>query len=161
MIADAISSTIATSANSVRSGTVLKNPAAHPESLFPNAFDRIQTPIITPTMRGGDSLVTALRPTGYRHSSPSSEMPYATTSHHGLTRTPGARCAMAPAGTSTRNDMPMNTTPSAIFAGTDGSCLPRGTHIHANTGASIITKIGWTDWNHEEGNEKPNTTRRV
>ena len=56
------------------SGIVLMKPAAQPASLLPNAFDRNQTPIISPRMRTGASLVTALRPTGLRHSSPSSEM---------------------------------------------------------------------------------------
>ena len=42
--------------NSCWSGIALKKPAAHPASLLPNAFDRNQTPIITPTMRSGDRL---------------------------------------------------------------------------------------------------------
>src|SRR4051794_1554873 len=136
---------IATSLNSWRSGIVLKKPAAHPASLLPNEFDSSHTPIIKPTMRGGDSLVTALRPTGYRHNSPSSEIPYDTISHHGETRTPAPLWAAVPAGTSTRNAKPMSSTPIASFAGTDGSCRPRRTHIHANTGASTITNTGCTD----------------
>ena len=60
--------------NSVFSGIELKNPAAQPASLLPKAFERNHTPIISPTMRSGASLVTALRPTGLMHSSPSSEM---------------------------------------------------------------------------------------
>src|SRR4051812_45921912 len=58
-IADVTNRMIATSLNSCRSGIVLKNPAAHPASLLPKAFDSSHTPIIKPTIRGGDSLVTA------------------------------------------------------------------------------------------------------
>ena len=35
------------------------------------------------------------------------------------------------------------------------------TQIHANSGASAITKIGCTDWNHDDGNDKPNASSRV
>ena len=64
------SATTVTMAKSVLSGIVLKKPAAQPASLLPTEFERNQTPIIRPTMRTGASLVTALRPTGLRHSSP-------------------------------------------------------------------------------------------
>src|SRR5262245_14003607 len=68
---------------------------------------------------------------------------------------------MAPAGTSTRNDSDMNIRPRANFAGTDGSRGPRLVQIHTKTGDSAMTKIGGTDWNHVEGNDRPNTSRRV
>jgi hypothetical protein len=73
--------------NKVTSGVVLKNPAAQPASLLPNAFDRNHTPIIIPTILRGASFVTALSPTGLRQSSPNSDTMYDTMSHHGLTRT--------------------------------------------------------------------------
>src|ERR1051326_5958087 len=82
------SRTMVTTRNKSCSGTVLKKPAAQPASLLPNAFDRNHTPIISPTMRRGASLVTALRPIGLTHSSPSSEMKYDQTRNHGLTRMP-------------------------------------------------------------------------
>jgi hypothetical protein len=88
MTSAAASSTPVTTLKSVSSGVVLKNPAAHPATLLPNAFDKNQTPIIMPTMRAGATLVTALMPTGLRHSSPNSAIMYATISHHGLTLTP-------------------------------------------------------------------------
>ena len=50
----------------------------------------------------------------------------------------------------------MKSRPSANLAGTDGSRGPSRTQSHANTGARRITKSGCTDWNHDEGNEKPN-----
>ena len=55
----------------------------------------------------------------------------------------------------------MKIRPTANFAGTEGSRGPSRIQIHANTGARMITKIGCTDWNHDEGNEKPQTSRRV
>src|SRR5262249_40551710 len=60
----------ATPPNSVGRGRKLKNPAAKPASLFPTALARNHTPIIKPTIRIGDSLVTTLRPTGLKHISP-------------------------------------------------------------------------------------------
>src|SRR4051812_4001750 len=74
---------------------------------------------------------------------------------------PPDACANAPAGTRIRNERPMNSKPRANFAGTDGSRGPRRIQIHANTGASAITKIGCTDWNHDDGNEKPIRLSRV
>src|SRR5262249_38413546 len=123
--------------------------------------DRNQTPIISPRIRAGASLVTTLRPTGLTQSSPSSETKYVAISHHGLTRTPAALCAVAPAGTRIRKARPMNSTPIANFAGTGGSRDPRRIHSHANAGASRITKIGGTDWNQDDGNDAPNMSRRV
>src|SRR6185503_4118227 len=155
------SNTPVTMLKSVSSGIELKNPADHPASLLPNAFERNQTPIIKPTMRTGDTLVTALSPTGYRHTSPNSASRYTAMSHNGLMRVPPSAWAIAPAGTSTRNPRPMNRTPRAILAGTDGSRGPSRTHIHAKIGAKMTTKIGGTDWNHDEGNENPKTSRRV
>src|SRR4051812_30325 len=156
----ATSSTIVTSRKRSWRGIVLKNPAAHPASLLPNAFDRNHTPIIRPTMRTGDSFVTTLRPTGLTHNSPSSEIAYAQNSHHGLTRTPSA-CAAVPAGTRIRNDSPMNSTPMANLPGTDGPRLPSRIQSSAKSGASRMTRTGCTVWNHDEGNEKPKTSSRV
>src|SRR3982751_7134702 len=139
--AAAITNTSVTYPNSVFNGIELKKPAAHPASLLPNAFERNHTPIIRPTMRSGASFVTALRPTGLMHSSPSSETKYDAISHHGLTRMPSP-LASAPAGTSTRNDRLMKNRPNANFAGTDGSRGPRRNQSHPNTGASAMTKMG-------------------
>ena len=44
-----------------------------------------------------------------------------------------------------RNDRPTKNSPKANFVGVVGSYLPRRIHIQANTGASRITKIAWTD----------------
>ena len=55
----------------------------------------------------------------------------------------------------------MKSRPIANFAGLDGSRGPSRIQSQAKTGASRITKIGCTDWNHDEGNEKPNIDRRV
>src|SRR3954462_13811510 len=142
--AAAVTNTSVTYPNSVFNGIALKKPAAQPASLLPNAFERNHTPIISPTIRSGASLVTALRPTGLTHSSPSSEMKYDTISHHGLTLMP-ALLAIAPAGMSTANDSPIIRRPHANFAGTDGSCRPSRSHIQPKTGARRMTKIGCTD----------------
>src|SRR5438477_11513058 len=53
------------------------------------------------------------------------------------------------------------TRPSIIFAGLDGSCLPRRSHRIANIGAKIMTHSGATDWNHAVGYSQPKTERRV
>src|SRR5262245_12946368 len=110
MTAVATSRTIVTYPNRVLSGIELKNPAVHPASLLPSALDRNQTPIISPTMRTGASLVTALRPIGLMHSSPSSETKYDATSHQGLTRMPWL-LAIAPAGIRIMNDRLMKRRP--------------------------------------------------
>src|SRR5262245_8388193 len=78
----------------------------------------------------------------------------------GLTRTLSP-CAIAPAGTSTKNDKAMNTSASANFAGTDGSRGPSLIHNQANSGASRITQIGCTIWNQDTGNEIPSSSSRV
>src|SRR5262249_50646260 len=132
-----------------------------PAILFPTAADRNHTPIIKPRIRAGASLVTTLRPTGLRLSSPSSSMKYAKTSHHGLTRMPVHRCAAAPAGTRRRTAMPAKSSPIATVAGLEGSRLPNRTHSQARIGARRITNNAGTDWNHEDGNEYPNTDNRV
>src|SRR5260221_1918419 len=111
-------------------------------------------------MRTGASFVTTLRPTGLRHSSPSSEMKYAATSHHGLTRVPVPSWANRAAGTSTRNANAMKNSPQANFAGLEGSREPSRIQSHAKAGARRMTKIGWTDWNHDEGKSNPRTERR-
>src|SRR6188472_1495979 len=96
---------------------------------------RNQTPIISPTIRGGASLVTALMPTGYRQISPNSEIAYEITIHQGLTRTPSAvACAIAPAGTSTRYDIPMKNSPSANLPLIDGCFAPSAVQVHAKSG---------------------------
>src|SRR5260370_2857198 len=69
-IAADTSVTAATSPNSVGRGSVLKNPAAQPASLFPTAFDKNHSPIVRPTIRAGASFVTTLSPTGLSASSP-------------------------------------------------------------------------------------------
>src|SRR5205823_3894021 len=66
--------TAAVTPNRVGSGVVLINPADQPASLLPRAFERKNTPIISPTTCFGASLVTTDSPTGLRHSSPSSSM---------------------------------------------------------------------------------------
>ena len=104
-------------------------------------------------MRAGDTFVTALMPTGLQTELAELGDQYDTISHHGLTRTPSAACAIAPAGTSTRNDSAMKNSPSANLAATDGSRGPSLIHSHANIGARMITKSGGTDWNQDEGNE--------
>ena len=68
---------------------------------------------------------------------------------------------MAPAGISTANDSAMKSRPSANFAGTEGSRRPRRSHSHANTGARMMTNVGCTAWNQDDGNEKPKTSVRV
>ena len=55
----------------------------------------------------------------------------------------------------------MKRRPNANLAGTDGSRGPSRIQSQAKTGASRITKIGCTDWNHDDGNEKPRRSRRV
>src|SRR5215471_1425027 len=161
MTAAATKSAIATFPNSRLSGIELMNPAVVPAILLPSAFDRNQTPIIRPTIRAGASLVTALRPTGLRHSSPSTEMKYAVNSHNGLTRTPAALCAADPAGTRTRKATPTKSRLKANFAGTDGSRFPSAIHSQPKTGASTHTKIACAETNHDEGKVKPNIWRRV
>jgi hypothetical protein len=74
---------------------------------------------------------------------------------------PAALCAIAPAGTSIRNAIAIAKMPIASLPGVEGSCRPRRIHSQANAGASRITKIGCTDWNHDEGNENPNSSVRV
>src|SRR5947208_15578391 len=96
MTAAAPSVTAAVTPNKIGSGVVLMNPADHPASLLPRAFDRKNTPIIKPTILVGASFVTTDSPTGYRQTSPSSSMKYAPTSHKGLTLRPP--CARPPAG---------------------------------------------------------------
>src|SRR5215471_5998970 len=151
MITAATKHTTATAPNSRDSGIELKNPAVHPASLLPSELDKKNTPIMRLTMRFGASLVTADRPTGLRHSSPHSSMKYAATSHSGLTLIPAALCAMAPAGTSSRNAIPANSSASTNFDGTDGWRGPSFTQIHANTGDNRITNSACTDTYHEDG----------
>src|SRR5262249_25665333 len=109
----------------------------------------------------GASLVTALRPIGLTQSSPSSEMKYDQTRNHGLTRMPAPLCAMEPAGINTANERPMNRSPSANLAGTDGSLRPSRSHSHPKNGESRMTKMGCTDGNHDEGKWTPNMSSRV
>src|SRR5690242_6828823 len=128
--------TAATDPKSIGNGIVLKNPAVQPASLFPTAPERNHTPIINPRIRAGASLVTTLSPTGLRLNSPTSSIKYAHTSHHGLTRIPGPACALAPAGTRSRNAKPANRRPIANLVGLDGSLLPSRIQSQAITGAS-------------------------
>ena len=146
-----------------RAASCSMKPAAHPASLLPNAFDRNQTPIISPTMRAGDSLVTALRPTGLQAQLAELGDAVATTiSHNGLTRMPPPACAIAPGGHEHQERQAHEQERRArTWSGTDGSRGPSRIHSHAKTGASRITKIGCTDWNHDEGNEKPKSSSRV
>src|SRR5438105_1159833 len=139
--------TAAVTPNSVGSGVVLMNPADQPASLLPRAFERKNTPIMSPTIRAGASLVTTDSPTGQRHTSPSSSMKYAPTSHSGLTFNPA--CAAAPAGISSTKARPTNISASANFAG-DNACLgPSLTHTHANSGDKMITNADWTATNDD------------
>src|SRR5437667_8732074 len=82
-------------------------------------------------------------------------------SHMGLTRIPAPDRAREPAGTRTRKDRPMNTRPQAKLAGLDGSRGPSRIQSQAKAGASRITKMGWTDWNQDEGKDTPSIERRV
>src|SRR5437763_16814658 len=69
MTTAAPSDTAAVTPNSCASGIEPKKPAVQPASRFPSQFDRKKTPIMRLTMRVGASFVTALKPTGLRHSS--------------------------------------------------------------------------------------------
>ena len=148
--------------NSVSSGIELKNPADHPASLLPNAFERNQTPIIKPTMRAGDTLVTALSPTGLQaHLAELGQQ-----IHRDEPPRADARAAVRLGHRSRRDEHEERqaheqNSPSAILAGTDGSRGPSRTHSHAKIGAKMTTKIGGTDWNQDEGNENPKISRRV
>src|SRR6478672_5398777 len=55
----AATSTPVVQPKSVSNGMDDMKPAIQPASLLPNEIDRNHTPIIKPTMRGGDSLLTA------------------------------------------------------------------------------------------------------
>src|SRR5216110_1064750 len=92
MTTAAPSDTAAVTPNSCASGIEPKKPAVQPASRFPSQFDRKKTPIMRLTMRVGASFVTALKPTGLRHSSPISSIVYAATSHSGLTLIPAQPC---------------------------------------------------------------------
>src|SRR2546421_6705813 len=151
MTTAAPSATAAVAPNKVGSGIELKNPAVQPASRFPSQFDKKNTPIMRLTILVGASLVTALKPTGLRQSSPISSIVYAATGHSGLTLTPAPLCAKSPAGTSRRNASPAQSKPIPNFVGLDGSRGPRRTHSQAITGASAITIIGCTDWSQEDG----------
>ena len=49
----------------------------------------------------------------------------------------------------------MKRRPQANFAGLEGSRGPSRIQSQAKTGASRMTKMGWTDSNQDDGNEKP------
>src|SRR3989441_12170462 len=93
MTTAAPSDTAAVTPTSCASGIELKNPAVQPASRFPSQFDKKNTPIMRLTILVGASLVTALKPTGLRQSSPISSIVYVATSHSGLTLTPAPLCA--------------------------------------------------------------------
>src|SRR3954468_15853458 len=105
-------------------------------------------------MRGGDSFVTMLNPTGLRQSSPHICRKYSPISHHGLTRPFECSNARA-AGTTSRNDRLRNASPSVNLSGLDGSMRPRLSQIHAKIGEKMMTKSGSTDWNQLDGYEWP------
>src|SRR5207249_1746032 len=133
------------------------NPADHPASLLPRAFERKNTPIISPTTCLGASLVTTDSPTGLKHSSPSSSMKYTATSHRGLILTPP--WAIAPAGMSSTKASPTNSSARANFAGEDGCRGPSFTHNHAKMGDKRITNAAWTDTNQDAYSLMPSSSR--
>src|SRR5579862_9846755 len=114
-----------------------------PPVKLPIAIDRYHTPMIRPPMRAGASLVIALMPTGLNASSPHVCSRYVTTSHIGLTLTPLA--AKMAATATTANPPPTQNRPYANFVGLDGSREPSVIHNHANTGANVMMKSGWSD----------------
>src|SRR5437870_3417046 len=149
----------ATAPKSIGSGNVSKNPATQPPILFPNAVARNHTPIMSPTIRGGASLVTTDSPTGLRHSSPTVWSKYTPISHMGLTNTPP--CAAEAAGTSSRKPRPTKNNPNVNLAGLLGSRDPSETQIQAKTGARRMRNAELSDWNQVDGNGHPSTVSRV
>ena len=111
--------------------------ADQPASQLPAAFERKKMPSMRLTKRTGASFVTTERPTGLKHSSPSSWMKYAPTSQRGDTLTPV--CALTPAGMSSTNANPTNTSASANFAGLEGWRWPSRIQSQAKSGDSRIT----------------------
>src|SRR5206468_2955694 len=109
-----------------------------------------QTPIMNPTMRGGESFVTIDSPTGLKQSSPTICRKYKPISHHGLTRAPVASKARA-AGTTRRNENERKKSPIVNFSGLEGLRLPRASQIQAKTGEKRMTNSGSTDWNQLDG----------
>ena len=105
-------------------------------------IERNQTPSISPTILAGDNLVTVLRPTGLKQSSPIVCRKYTTTSHIGLTR-PFA--ANVDAKAITTNAMPAKNNPIVNLPGLEGWRSDSFCQTAPIIGAKMITKIAGTD----------------
>ena len=130
---------------------MLKNPAAHPASLLPNAIRQEPHAHHQADDARRRQLGDGAHSTGYRHISPNSEI---SVRHD----EPPRADAHALIGLRHRAGRHQHQERQAHeeqaereLAGTDGSRGPRRIHIHAKIGAKMMTKIGCTDWNHDEG----------
>src|SRR4029078_6032506 len=114
---------------------------------LPTDVARNQTPIISPPMRTGASLVIALRPTGLRLNAPQLCSGWGPGSHIGLTFTPCS--AMRAAQIRIAKPAPTRIRPNENFAGVDGSCpaFAMRIHSHAKIGAKTIRNSEFIDWN--------------
>src|SRR5688572_12985586 len=97
-------------------------------------------PIIKPTTCATDNCVTADKPIGDRHISPTSSRKYASTSHHTLASAPSpTECAAASNG---RKARAANSRPNTLFIGLLGFAPRRSSHghNHAKNGDNTTTK---------------------
>src|SRR6266436_1509742 len=80
-------------------------------------------------------------------------------SHIGLTSAPDAFARAA--GTRMANPSPTPISPAENLTGLDGSREPSRTHNQANTGANVMMKSAFADWNQLLGNVQPRMEFRV
>src|SRR5216684_8972168 len=86
-------------------------------------------------------------------------MRYVAMSHIGLTSAPDALAC--PAGTSMANPNPTPMSPAENLTGLDGSREPSPTHNQAKTGANVMMKSAFADWNQLLGKFHPRIEFRV
>src|ERR1041385_5762600 len=111
-------------------------------------MERNHTPSISPTILPGDNLVTVLRPTGLKQSSPIVWRKYTSTSHIGLTRPLAARVA---ANAITTNARPAKNSPIVNLPGLEGCLSPSFSQTAPMIDAKMITKSAGTAWNQLDG----------
>src|ERR1043166_1773052 len=131
--------------------SVRNSPAIKPAIKLPSDAARNHVPINCPTNRRGASLVTELKPTGLKQSSPSVWMKYVATSQLGPALCPVATSFAAPAMTTNPTASKSNPTPN--FTGSDGfkGRRPRKSHIAATSGARLMMNTAPSDRNQLAG----------
>lgn len=129
------------------SGILSNNPATWALIACAAAFVRNHILIVCAEKAAGASFVVTDKPTGDRHSSPSTTSRKLRTSQSGLT---SASFPCIAGNTIMINDNPAKIIPIENLTGVDGWRLPSFIQSHANIGAKMTTNNGFNDWNHDD-----------